>query len=367
MKNYPMMTINLNHLAHNYQQIVTRCKNCGIAVSGVVKASDDVTRSYAKMASIMLDAGCLNIADSRLQSIIKMRQDGFKGETMLLRVAMLSELPQLIKHVDISMQSEPLVIAKMQEIAQAKDKQHKIILMMDLGDLREGFFDENELVNCAVAVERDYPNIELHGIGSNLSCYGSIKPDVTNLSRLVAIAQRIERIIGRKLAVVSGGATTSLPLVFNGTIPRGINHLRIGEGALLARDLIDIWKLDLPELYQDIYSLEAEIIEIKDKPTHPIGELFIDAFGYRPTYQDLGIRKRALLAVGKRDFGSIEGIVPVDSSIKIFGASSDHLIVDITDCQRSLNIGDCIKFNCYYQAMLFCNHSPFVEKCYIEY
>ncbi len=366
MKHYPLMTINLKHLAHNYRQVVARCRRFGISVSGVVKASDDVTKSYAKMANVMLDAGCINIADSRLPSIIKMRQDGFDGEIMLLRIAMLSELPQLIEHVDISMQSEPLVIAKMQEIAQAMDKQHKVILMMDLGDLREGFFDQTELINCAVAIERDYPNIELHGVGSNLSCYGSIKPDITNLSRLVEIAESIERAIGRKLAVVSGGATTSLPLVYNGTIPSGINHLRIGEGALLARDLIDIWKIDMPELYQDIYTLEAEIIEIKDKPTHPIGELFIDAFGYRPTYQDLGIRKRALLALGKRDFGALEGIAPSDPNIKIFGASSDHLIVDITDCQPPLNVGDCVVFDCYYQAMLFCNHSPFVEKCYIE-
>ncbi len=366
MAKYPTMTINLKHLASNYRHVVARCNAQGIAVSGVVKASDDVAKSYAKMANIMLAAGCDDIADSRLDSIIAMRRDGFCGKTMLLRVAMPSELVDLIEHVDISMQSEPLVIAQMQQIAAAADKYHKVILMMDLGDLREGFFDETQLIDCALTVERDYDHIELYGIGTNLSCYGSVKPDVNNLGRLVAIAESIEAKIGRKLAIISGGATTSLPLVYNGTMPPGINHLRIGEGALLARDLIDIWQIDMPELKQDICTLTAEIIEIKDKPTHPIGELFIDAFGYRPKYRDLGIRKRALLALGKRDFGSLEGIVPVDANIKIFGASSDHLIVDITDCQQSLNVGDCIEFNCYYQAMLFCNHSPFVKKCYIE-
>ncbi len=366
MKKYPIMTINLKHMANNYRRVIEHCSQFGIAVSGVVKATGDVSKSYLDIADVMMQAGCIGIADSRLKSIIALRQDGFTDDIMLLRVPMLSELEDVVKYVDISMQSEPLVIAKTQALAALHNKMHRIILMMDLGDLREGFFDENELIETALTIESDCPNLKLYGIGTNLSCYGSIKPDTENLGRLVEIAKRVEQKIGRKLDVVSGGATTSLPLVYNGEIPAGINHLRVGEGALLARDLIDIWKIEMPGLYQDIYTLEGEIIEIKDKPTHPIGQLFIDAFGYRPTYQDIGVRTRALIALGKRDFGSLEGIVPVDPNIKIFGASSDHLIVDISECQPMPKIGDVVKFDCYYQAMVFCNHSPFVEKQYIK-
>ncbi len=350
----------------NYQNVIARCEKFGIAISGVVKATGDVANSYLEIAKVMMKAGCIGIADSRLDSIIALRNDGFRDDIMLLRVPMLSELEDVVKYVDTSLQSDLTVIAKTQEIAARQGKIHRIILMMDLGDLREGFFEETELIQAALRIENNCPNLVLYGIGTNLSCYGSIKPDTENLSRLVDIARRLEAQIDRKLDIISGGATTSLPLVYDGSIPAGINHLRIGEGALLARDLIDIWKIDMPNLYQDIYTLEAEIIEIKDKPTHPIGELFIDAFGYRSTYQDIGIRKRALIALGKRDFGSLEGIVPVDANIKIFGASSDHLIVDVGDCNPPLNIGDIVKFNCYYQAMVFCNHSPYVEKVYVK-
>ncbi len=366
MKKYPIMTINLKHMKRNYQSVIARCKQYDIVVSGVVKATGDVTKSYLDIANVMMKAGCIGVADSRLDSIIALRQAGFKDDIMLLRVPMLSELEDVVKYVDTSLQSEPTVIAKTEQIAARLNKTHRIVLMMDLGDLREGFFDEVELIKAALKVENDCPNLVLYGIGTNLSCYGSIKPDTDNLTRLVDIAKRVENKIGRKLDIISGGATTSLPLVYDNTMPTGINHLRIGEGALLARDLIDIWKIDMPELYQDIYTLEAEIIEIKDKPTHPIGELFIDAFGYRPTYQDIGVRKRALLALGKRDFGSLEGIVPIDANIKIFGASSDHLIVDVSDCKPPLKVGDTVKFNCYYQAMVFCNHSPYVEKAYVR-
>ncbi len=364
-KQYPIMTINMKHLESNYRAIVTRCKKIGIDVFGVVKASDDTKNSYFNIAETMCKAGCVGIADSRVMTIKRLRQDGFTGQVILLRIPMLSELEDVVKYADISFQSEPITIEATQQIAKSQNKVHKVLLMMDLGDLREVFFDEDDLIKTALKIERDYSHLELYGIGTNLGCYGAIKPDGENLGRLVGIAQKIEAQIGRKLEAVSGGATTTLPLVYSGDVPAGINHLRVGEGALLARDLIDIWKVDMPDLQQDVYTMEAEIIEIKEKATHPIGQIFIDAFGYTPEYQDLGIRKRALLALGKRDFGSVEGLLPVDPEIKIFGASSDHLIVDITDSKKALAIGDTLKFNCYYQAMLYGNQSPFVTKEYI--
>ncbi len=364
-KQYPIMTINMKQIESNYRAIVKRCQKYGIEVTGVVKASDNSAKSYRTIAETMLRAGCNGIADSRMLTIKRLREDGFTAEITLLRIPMPSELDDVVKYADISFQSEPISIKATQQIAESQNKKHKVLLMMDLGDLREGFFKEDELIETALKIERDYSHLELYGIGTNLGCYGAIKPDGENLGRLVSIAKKIEAQIGRKLEAVSGGATTTLPLLYNGGVPAGINHLRVGEGALLARDLIDIWKIDMPDLRQDTYTMEAEIIEIKEKATHPIGQIFIDAFGYTPEYQDLGIRKRALLALGKRDFGSIEGLLPVDPEIKIFGASSDHLIVDITDCKKALAIGDTLKFNCYYQAMLYGNQSPFVTKEYI--
>ena len=122
------------------------------------------------------------------------------------------------------------------------------------------------------------------------------------MNELVSIAEAVESAIGRKLEIISGGATSSYPLVLEGAMPPRINHLRIGEGILLAYDLKEIWGLDMSGMRQDVFTLKAEVVEVREKPSHPVGEIFIDCFGRKPEYEDRGIRKRAILAMGKLDF-----------------------------------------------------------------
>ena len=110
--------------------------------------------------------------------------------------------------------------------------------------------------------------------------------------------------IGRKLEIVSGGATSSFTLVHWGTMPEGINHLRIGEGILVAKDLQVDWGIhDMDYLRMDCMTLRAQIVEVKNKPTHPVGPIMVDCFCNRPTYEDRGIRRRAIAGIGRADVG----------------------------------------------------------------
>lgn len=362
---YPTLSINTAHIYDNYNAIIKRCQTQGIAVSAVVKASEPHDNSYRRMAEIALKTGCHSVGDSRLNTIVRLRQSGYTGKIMLLRIPMPSELGAMVEFVDISLQSSYQTIVKTNDIAKAQNKVHNIVLMADLGDLREGYYDHAQLIKDAIIIEKRLDYIHLAGVGTNLGCYGAVVPDVNNLTTLVTLAKQIEQAIGRKLDIVSGGATTSLPLVYQQTMPKGINHLRIGEGALLAMDLHHLWQLDTPDLHRDCYTITAEIIELKDKPSHPIGTVFVDAFGDRPTYRDIGIRKRALLAIGKRDIGAPSSLLPRDENCKIIGASSDHLIIDITNSAIDYQLGDTMSFSCFYQAMVYANQSQSVRKVYL--
>lgn len=365
-KTYPVLEINLEGIYHNSKTVVNMCKEKGIQVTGVVKGTDSYENSYLKIANQMLQAGCNMIGDSRINTIKRMRELGMDAPILLIRIPMLCELEDVIEFVDASLNSEIETIKQLNLIAQKHNKQHKVILMMDLGDLREGYIDENELIKGAIYIEKELKNIALYGIGTNLGCYGSIKPDTINLGKLVSIAKSIENAIGRKLDIVSGGATSTLPMVIDGTIPQGINHLRIGEGIANARDLQDIWGLDLPMFKIDNYVIKAQIIEIKDKPSYPIGEIFVDAFGKKQTYLDRGIRRRALIALGKRDIGDIFSVVPRIPGSTVEGGSSDHLILDITDSEIDLKLGDIVEFEACYGAMIHSTYSSSVTKKYIS-
>ena len=229
-----------------------------------------------------------------------------------------------------------------------------MIIMADLGDLREGFWDKTEMVEVCCHVEQGLDHLHLAGVGVNLGCYGAVKPTPENMGQLVDIARAVEARIGRRLEIVSGGATSSYTLVHWGTMPQGINHLRIGETALLAKDLQVDWGIsDMDYLLRGTMRLEAEIIELRKKPTHPVGETVIDAFGNRPTFVDRGMRLRALAAFGRADVGQVETLLCREPGMTVIGGSSDHCILDVEDCPRTLRVGDVVSFDLSYSHMLY--------------
>lgn len=353
---YPLLKINRQKIKENASFITALCQSAGITVAGVSKG----VNGDLSVALAMAEGGCKQIASSRIAHLKAYKAQDPSWQTMLLRLPMASEMEEVIAYADYSLVSELETLQGLDAVAKKAQKQHKVILMMDLGDLREGFFEDEAMTDMAVKVEREMAHLTLAGIGTNLGCYGAIKPTEANLGRLCQIAKTIEKQIGRPLEIVSGGATSSLPLLKEGKMPLGINHLRIGEGLLLNMDLPEIWEVEIGPLHQDAFVLEAQVIEFKEKPSHPVGEIFIDAFGNRPTYEDRGLQKRAILAVGKQDFASDDKLIPLDSDIRVIGSSSDHLIVEV-DGDRDLKIGDILSFRMYYGPMLHLATSPFVR------
>ena len=346
---YPRVEINLAHLQHNVSKVVEKCGSFGIQVAGVIKGATgipEVARAFDK-------GGAAFIASSRLEQLEDAINAGIEKPMMLIRIPMLSEVKDVIRLADISLNSEFEVIKALNDEARAQGKLHKVILMADLGDLREGFWDKDEMIKVAEYIENKMINIQLVGIGTNVGCYGSISPTVEKLEELVELAERIEERLGRQLEYISGGATSSLMRVWDKNIPKRINMLRVGEGILLARDLDVFYGYDMSDLYQDIFRLKAEVIEVKDKPSYPVGTLAIDAFGHTPTYVDRGIRRRALLAMGKVDYGDPAELLPMDKGIEVLGASSDHTIIDVEDAERDYKVGDIMTFDICYATVVY--------------
>ena len=113
-------------------------------------------------------------------------------------------------------------------------------------------------------VSVSYTHLDVYkrqGIGSNLSCYGSVAPTTENLSQLAEAATEIEEKLNRKLNIISGGGTTTLPLLVRGGVPKKINHLRIGEGINNTQDLPLYWDTNIegldPDVFVDVYKRQA--------------------------------------------------------------------------------------------------------------
>ncbi|MBP3632598.1 MAG: alanine racemase [Oscillospiraceae bacterium] len=350
MRQYPQLEFDLALLRSNADAVISRCRGMGIRVCGVVKGVDGLPEA----ARVLRAAGAAELGTSRLEQVAKCRAAGVPGPWLLIRIPGLTELSDVVALCETSLQSEWPTLLALEEECLRQNKTHRVIVMTDLGDLREGFWDKKELVDVCERVERELPHVHLAGIGVNLTCYGSTKPTPEKMNELVGLARQVEQRIGRKLEIVSGGATSSFTLVHWGTMPAGVNHLRIGEAILLGKDLQVDWGIrDMDYLRMDALTLRAEVVEVKDKPTYPIGEFAIDAFGRKPVYEDRGIRRRAILALGRADVGELESLIPREPGLTVIGGSSDHCIVDVEDCPRRLQVGDIVEFSLCYSHMLY--------------
>lgn len=357
MERYPILEIDLGQLEKNVRAVTEVCAAHGVAVTGVMKGF----WSRPEMVTAAINGGLKSLASSRLSQLRLIREMGVELPLMLIRIPQLCELEELPEVAQYSLQSEVATVEALNEVCVRKGLTHRVVLMFDLGDLREGFWDREEGIALAVRIDKEMEGLELAGIGTNLGCYGSVRPTKENLEELVGIARKIELLVGHRLEIVSGGATTSLGLFEEGNMPEGINHLRVGSELTVAEDVPVFDGVWFPDYTKNIYTLKAQVIEVKTKASHPRGTLFRDAFGHLPKYTDRGDRKRALLALGKADMADPFSVVPRLKGIEILGSSSDHTILDVEDCEKEIKVGDVIEFDPNYSAQLYLTLAPDVN------
>ncbi len=368
---FPRISIDLGIIENNARLVREACARAGIGTVAVVKG----VGARPPIAAAIARGGCRSFASSRLEQLAALREaaadlaSGVPADaTMgLLRAPGRSEAALAVALADWSLQSEAAALEATADAAEARGVRHGVTLMLDLGDLREGWFDRRELVAAALRVERELPSLRLRGIGTNLGCYGAVLPTPENLGVLVDAAREVEDAIGRSLDVVSGGATTSLPLVARGRMPAGVNELRIGEAILCGKDLPLFHRVELPGVRGDAITLRAELLEKHVKPSYPIGARLRDAFGACPEYEDRGTRTRLLLGVGKRDVGNHELLTPRDGRVRVVGSSSDYLICEADEPCDDLRYGSILEFDALYGAMLFlCDADPYAAVDYVS-
>ena len=352
MGSYPKLIIDTEKVLHNMKTLVDAAHKRGVSLALVSK----VVCAHPAVIDCINRSGCDMLADSRIENLDNAIT---KLPKLMLRVSMPDCADDVVRASDISLESEEATILALQQAAERQNKLHRIILMIDLGDLREGiFFRDWDAILHTASVIRDCPNLELFGTGTNLTCYGSVLPDEENLGTLVRITERLRETLALPIPVISGGNSTSLQLLLEDRLPQGINHLRLGESVMCG--VIPGTYTKIEACYQDAFRLEAELAECKEKPSYPIGRLSRNAFGETVQYVDKGMMLRGIAAVGRQDVHT-DGLTPLDSRIEILGASSDHLLLDLTKVP-SARVGDVVSFGLDYGALLSASTSAYVHK-----
>lgn len=350
----PALIIQLSKIRHNAQVVTALCQRYGIMVTAVTKGFCAIP----EVAEAMLQGGCSMVADSRVKNLQKLREFAFDVEYMLLRMPMLSETDEVVRCADISLNSEIATIQALNAAAKRAHARHKVVLMVDIGDLREGVWPDQlgKTVEAILACEY----IHFEGIGTNLGCYGGVIPSPTNMQFLVEQKEWIETHFSVPVPLISGGSTSGLQLLVQGGMPPGVNHFRVGEGILLGRSTTD--RFLIPGTFQDTFRIRGEVIECNEKPSVPIGERGLDAFGNIPQFADRGLRRRVIVALGRQDVVRTDGLAPFDETLVMLGATSDHLLVDTTESPYPYRVGDTVEFSLDYTSLLAAATSEYVVK-----
>ena len=361
----PELLINLKKLHGNaisLQKILARKNISLMAVTKVVAGDLDVIET-------LVNAGIEYIGDSRLKNLILMRNQNINAKLVLIRVPSFQEITDVVAFTDYSVQSELQTIKLINKKAHARRKIHKIILMVDMGDLREGINPSQ--IDFYVEEILRLQNVEIRGIATNLKCFGGIIPDSINMKEFSDLAERIQHEYGIKLDFVSAGNSANLQWLENTDDVGLINNLRIGEAIFFAWETIDFKRIK--SLHSNVITLKTQIVEIKNRNLKPRGRIHSNAFGEQISAEtEIFIqksdsrsknRKQMLLNVGRQDL-DVNGIKPVDT-IKILGASSDYLIITPKNSQR-FHIGQDILFKLNYSALMRLMISPYLDKIYVN-
>lgn len=348
---YPKIRIDSQIIKNNVETIVSLCEKEGIFVVGVTKGFCGLP----EIAKAYVDGGVKYLADSRIENLIKLKY--FHIPKMLTRLPMISNVEEVVQYSDISLNSELDTINALSEAAIKLGKVHGIILMIDLGDLREGYFYKEKLFNDLEGIIK-LKGVKIKGIGTNLTCYGGVIPTEGNLNKLISLGEEIEKIYDIKLEMFSGGNSSSIHLLGKYKNSK-LNNLRLGESLLIG--LETAYRKPIENTRDDGFILETEIIEMKEKPSVPEGEIGLDAFGDEPVFVDRGIGNRAICAVGKQDV-DFDSLYPLDEGIIVLGGSSDHLIIDLSHSNLEYKVGDIVGFKLSYAGILRLMTSEYVQK-----
>jgi predicted amino acid racemase len=350
------LTINLSALRHNLNEIGNWMDMHGAKWSVVTK----VLCGHAESLKALQMMGVQSMGDSRLANLRAIERILPDFEAWYLRLPHPTAIEEIISTADVSLNSEIETIGALNEEAKRRGKTHRIVIMIELGDLREGILP-GSLVRFYEQVF-ELPNIEVLGIGANLGCLAGAVPNIDQFTQLALYRELLELKFGHKLPLISAGSSAVLPMVLEKRLPSAINHFRIGESIFLGTDLVNGGTLD--GLRDDTIVLEGEIAEIKEKGLVPLGETSnitpFEAMGeeeYAPGQRGY----RALVTIGQLDT-DIMGITPMNDRYHIAGASSDITVVNLGDNPEHLAVGDPIKFRLNYSAFLRVMSGRYIEK-----
>jgi ornithine racemase len=349
----PKLLIYQRKIKKNIEVILSLCKIHDLQLFGVLKSC----QMLDPILQLFIDSGIKTIGFSDIEIAGKSKL-GANGSALLLTMPKPNQADMAVQHFGGSVNSELITIRALSEAADRLRTTHEIMLMVEMGDLREGILPENVLNTVQSILDFKSPYLKIRGLGGNMACLCDKFPNSENLFILDNLANDIEKYIGYKFDKISIGGSILLDWLGNKIIPHKINELRIGEAILLGT--IPVANRRHESLINDAFIFEGSILEIKDKKTKfHTNSNPLDRHNSEPG--KIETRRRAIVNFGKINTVP-ESLFSLEKNIHYIGSTSNYTVFDVTDCSRKLVPGDELRFIPNYTAMIQSLISPYVSR-----
>lgn len=353
------LNLNKDKLQHNYGMLQHWFNDNNIEW-GVVSKLLCGNRLYLEE---LVRLGVTEFHDTRISNLKMIKQVAPDATTVYIKPPAKRSISSIIKFADVSFNTDYTTIKMLSDEAGKQNKIHRIIIMIEMGDLREGVVGDHLMEFYEKII--DLPNINIVGLGTNLNCLNGIMPSQDKLIQLSLYKQLIEAKFNIEIPWVSGGTSVTVPLLIKQQLPKQINHFRVGEVLFFGLDLFT--NQTIMGMHNDVFKLYAEIIELYEKPKIPNGDQGFNVSGQTPTYpaEDYGKQSyRAIIDIGLLDCNPTY-LIQEDEEIDIIEASSDMLVLDVRQNTQNYKVGDLIAFRLKYMGVLGVMNSDYVDKLLI--
>ncbi|MFP4619671.1 MAG: alanine racemase [Bacteroidales bacterium] len=358
------LVVKTENIIKNIQKLDAYLKNRNIQWSLVSKVLSGDIKFLEKILTPDVVDRLHSIGDSRLSSLKNIKKVNSDIKTIYIKPPATQLAREIASYADISVNTNANTIKVLNKEAKKQKKNHKVIIFIELGELREGVLREN-IINFYEEVF-NLSNIEIIGIGSNLGCMYGIEPTYDKLVQLSLFKQLLEETFNKNIDLISGGSSITLPLIKKQLVPDSINHFRIGEAAFFGTSPLDDKRFNA--LSTDTFSFNANIIEMEEKRNIPDGIIGEGNIGHvvQPENEvDSGKHYRAILDFGLLDV-DVNDLKAKDQNINFLGTTSDMTVYDLgknlnSKLKQKYQVGNKIFFKPNYMAVARCMNSKFVD------
>lgn len=354
------LTINTGRIVENIQKLNNYLSQNNIKWTLVTKMLCGHKGALEKILPDTCIKQLHSVGDSRISNLRIVKEIKPDIVTMYIKPPALNQVKNVIKYADISLNSSYNTIEALNKEAENQGKIHRVIVMIEMGELREGVV-RDDILNFYEKIFK-LNNVETIGIGTNLGCMYGVEPTYDKLIQLSLYTHLIEARFNKKLELISGGSSITLPLIAKGKIPKGINHFRVGEAALLGVSPLNNKKFR--NLSTSTIEFRAEILELNKKEIKPDGVIGEGNVGHTSELEfEKGVKEtfRSIVDFGQLDV-DVSDLRPKDESLQLVGTTSDMTVYDLGSEKGKYKVGGQIHFMPNYTSIARLMNSRYMAK-----